>query len=153
MNREIKFIVIHSTKTHSSLSVEKIRSNWKFNNQQPQYHCVIDRNGHAGRILGMNLIAEQSFPQNESCFHIAYIGGLVPNDTRTPLQSHILFEKIEELQKIFPNTVVIGAGEFTNEENPGFDVTSWMSFYSTHREDWIALDVEDEQEEICLLED
>lgn len=101
----------------------------------------------------MNLIAEQSFPQNESCFHIAYIGGLVPNDTRTPLQSHILFEKIEELQKIFPNTVVIGAGEFTNEENPGFDVTSWMSFYSTHREDWIALDVEDEQEEICLLED
>jgi hypothetical protein len=154
MNRDIKIIVIHSTQTHSSLSVETIRNNWKINNQRSKFHCVIDRYGHAARILGMNLIADQNIPQNESCFHIAYIGGLIPADTRTPLQTHILFEKIEEMKKLFPNAVVIGAGEFTGEQNPGFDVESWLNYYRSHREDWIALDIAEEAgEEKCLLED
>lgn len=156
MNRKIKYIVIHSTQTHSELSVEAIRNNWKANNQPIKFHCVIDRNGHAARILGMNYIADQSFPQNENCFHIAYVGGLIPADTRTPLQSHILFEKIEEMKKLFPAAEVIGAGEFTGEENPGFDVEGWMHFYSSHREDWIKLEVPEENEEaeeICLWED
>lgn len=155
MNREIKYIVIHSTQTQSGVSVESIRNSWKKNNQPAKFHCVIDRHGHAARILGMNLTAAQQLPQNENCYHIAYIGGFLHADTRTPLQTHILYEKIEEMKKLYPSAVVIGAGEFTGEENPGFDVESWMNYYATHREDWIAMEVpeEDEQEAKCLWED
>jgi hypothetical protein len=154
MNREIKYIVIHSTQTRKEVSIESIRNSWKTNNQPAKFHCIIDSNGHAARILGMNFTAAQNVPQNENCFHIAVIGGYAGTDTRTPLQTHILFEKIEEVKKLFPTAMVIGAGEYTGETNPFFDVESWMNFYSTHREDWIFLEVaEEEGEEKCLLED
>ena len=155
MNREIKYIVIHSTQTPRTVSVESIRKSWRTNNEIAKFHCIIDSNGHAARILGMNLTAAQNVPQNENCFHIAYIGGKNGIDTRNPLQSHILFEKIEEVKKLFPCAMVIGAGEFTGEQNPFFDVESWMNFYSTHREDWIYMEIpeDEEAEEICLWED
>lgn len=155
MNREIKYIVLHSTQTHSHIGVESLKRYWKRNSQRPKFHCVIDCNGHAARLLGINHVAEQDFPQNENCFHVAYIGGLTAPDTRTPLQTHILFEKIEEMKKMFPNAEVIGVGEFTGEKNPGFDVEGWMNFYASHREDWISIDLpeDEEAEEICLWED
>lgn len=172
MNREIKYIVIHSTRTHKEVAVQDLRHEWNTQNKKPRFHCVIDTNGHAHRFMGANhCTAPFLIKNNEECYHIAYLGGLhnvpevyraagVPNDgfepedTRTPLQMHILFEKIEELRRIYPDAKVVGADELIHEStgrtigSPAFNVSQWLKFHAAHREDWIEKDIEllDEQQ-------
>jgi hypothetical protein len=102
--------------------------------------------------MGCNLIADNRCPENEMSYHLAYVGGLnsngQPYDSRNPVQVHTLYEKLEELQELFPGAKIVGADYFNGDvtANPGFDVSAWLTYYKDHREDWIDYD-EPEMEE------
>lgn len=161
MNREIKYIVVHSTKTNEGTTVNDLHNEWKAKNKTPRFHCIVDKMGHAHRMLGANFITSQFLireSENSSCYHLAYLGGLsncptvknltpgVPEDTRTPLQTHVLFEKIEEIRKLYPNAKVVAADELIRAStgrsigSPCFNVAKWFDYHNNHRDQWVEED-------------
>jgi|GEM_PF-2807252 len=158
MNRIVKYIVVHSTKTLPGEGLGEVRSNMRAQGNVRQFHCLVDCYGHAARVLGANLTAQNGAPENESCYHLAYIGGLTDHrtsgDTRTPVQTHVLYEKILELQQLCPGAQVIGADVLTGDPSqcPGFDVSEWMNYYKDHREDWIDYEEPETEEAECYLQ-
>ncbi|MEW6469648.1 MAG: hypothetical protein AB1458_12025 [Bacteroidota bacterium] len=143
MKREVKFIVVHCTQSPQEADAESIKRNMA--GQRPVFHGMVDQFGYFVRLLGYNHAANNACPENELCYHLAYVGGLDrsgrPADTRNPLQWHRLYEKIQELRRIFPQAIVVGA-DFMYEEqsnrdkNPGFDVVQWLGLYATQTQYW-----------------
>lgn len=173
MNREIKYIVVHSTRTFKGTTVADLRNEWKSKNKSPRFHCIVDEMGHAHRLLGANFNTSQFLireTENSACYHLAYLGGFadhggigftplhgVPEDTRTPLQTHVMFEKIEELRKLYPNAKIIAADELICASigksigSPCFDVAKWFDYHSDHRDEWVLQDF-NHADELARLE-
>lgn len=111
----VRYIVIHSTQTlphelHHSLV----------------YHYTVHRNGKVAE--GKKLLS------TDGCIQIAYLGGIDKDrnvvDTKTEKQSDALYTTLVKLSEKHPAAKVVSAEEvFGKQNNPGFDVKSWLKNY------------------------
>jgi N-acetylmuramoyl-L-alanine amidase len=142
MLRHIKFIVVHCTQTSTEVEPEFIRDQMKLDGHRPMFHTMIDRFGQCMRLMGCNLIADIVCPENENCYHIAYVGGIRRGrsaDTRSPIQHHSLYTKLKELKKLFPQAKIVGSDFFDGDQSksPGFDFDSWWAFHKANSQHWV----------------
>jgi N-acetyl-anhydromuramyl-L-alanine amidase AmpD len=156
MLRNIEYIVVHSTQTNIETDAETLRDSLKANGQKPKYHYLIDRFGYCMRLMGCNNLANIEFPNNETCFHIALVGGLRGGhlaDTRSPVQHHALFAKLKDLKEEFPKAKFIGADHFggNKNQNPGFDFQAWFEFHKNNPQHWVDYE-EDENGKWIFIE-
>jgi hypothetical protein len=111
----VRYIVIHSTQTlphelHHSLI----------------YHYIIHRNGKV--VSGKKLLS------TDGCIQIAYLGGIDKErnvlDTKTEKQSDSLYTTLVKLSEKHPAAKIVSAEEvFGKQNNPGFDVKTWLKNY------------------------
>lgn len=115
MKHNVKYIVVHSTRTMPGES-----------HTENAFHYVIDKNGKA--------IKEKKLSEKDACLQIAYTGGLNSEgklaDTRNDKQTETLFNQLISLSEKYPEAKIIGAGElFSQDQYPGFDVKKWLKDY------------------------
>lgn len=116
MKNNIRYIVVHSTKTLPEELYISI-----------PYHYIIHRGGKIEK--SKKLIA------SDTCVQIAYLGGVdkdkKPKDTRTDPQNDSLFNTLIMLSEKYPEARIVGADEVFGETNhPGFDVKQWLKSYT-----------------------
>jgi len=120
--RPLKYIVIHATETSSEIEGETFARICK-SFGRPPFHSLISQLGFYYRMLGCNIPADNMMEDNESCYHIAYIGGLNKRGkaqyTMNEMQSHRLWVKVMEIKKLFPAAEIV-------MHNVGLEVGEWL---------------------------
>lgn len=152
MLRPVNYILVHATMTRPEVEAEQLYKNCIAQHQRPAFHIIIDRWGKCVRLLGCNVetLSLSSFPVE--CVHIAYEGGInyrgKMEDTRTLLQTYMLYKKLRELHELFPNALLIGADKIgSGDTKPGFNVPAWMRFYADNFDSMVDLERGDDLEE------
>ena len=137
MQRNIRYIVVHSTATPQDVTVKTLLTAWKEEEKRkiPPYHCLIKSDGEVVPLLHERYPTNIDLAPGSECIHIAYIGGINKEgkqaDTRTKRQEDALFGKLVEVSNRYPLAEVAGKDELcgTQEGCPHFDVKSWVESY------------------------
>jgi hypothetical protein len=90
------------------------------------YHYIVHRNGKVAE--GKKLLA------TDGCIQIAYLGGIDKDrnvlDTKTEKQSDSLYATLVKISEKHPAAKIVSAEEvFGKQNNPGFDVKTWLKSY------------------------
>lgn len=125
MNRNVKYIVVHATATHTGILAEKF---------EPRWHYVVKRSGEVVSLVKEEHKTPDDLLKAPQAIHIAYAGGLgkdgEPTDNRNSAQEANLFDKLVELKEKYPAAHIVGADMWNGRVgNPGFDVMEWVRNY------------------------
>lgn len=112
--RKIKYIVVHTTATPQTASIESIKNYWRnvLKWKAPGYHFIITPGGEIVNIWPIEKVANGVAGYNSACIHISYIGGAGGLDNRTPQQKAALINKLTELKRKFPAAKIQGHRDF-----------------------------------------
>jgi N-acetylmuramoyl-L-alanine amidase len=112
--REIKYLVVHTTATPQTTTVQSIRNYWKNNLKWSNvgYHILIDASGTIHRLSELAKPTNGAAGFNSVSLHVSYIGGIdskgKPIDNRTAAQKATMREVLIEWKRLFPNAKILG---------------------------------------------
>lgn len=112
--RKIKYIVVHTTATPQTTTVQSILNYWKnvLKWKNPGYHFIVKPNGEVVNLLPIEQVSNGVAGYNSVSIHISYIGGHTGKDDRTCEQKEAIIKKLVELKKMFPNAKIQGHRDF-----------------------------------------
>lgn len=132
--RHINYIVIHCTANRlpcqpytqkQTVINEFKRKGWR----RPGYHMLVTTDGEIHELLETTFVAYGVAGYNANSIHIAYYGGLSafgqPCDTRTPAQRESLDMVVSSLMANFPDALLLGHRDFSDDVNGNGIVDSW----------------------------
>lgn len=118
--RKIEFIVLHTTASHQSATVEDIRAGWRARGwgETPGYHILITPDGVAHRLAPDASVTNGVAGYNSKCLHVCYVGGVVgrkltPTDNRTDAQRQTMAEVVAAWVRLHPAAKVQGHRDFS----------------------------------------
>jgi N-acetylmuramoyl-L-alanine amidase len=130
--RRIDFIVLHTTATPLTTTVESIKSHWRnvLGWKTVGYHFIIEANGKVHELQPLDKPTNGVKGYNANSIHIATIGGHKVDD-RTPKQKTELYFLIKVLQQKFPNAKLLGHRDFPNvaKSCPRYNAEEWFTNY------------------------
>ena len=114
--RQVDFLVVHTTDTPKTATVESILNYWRNANgwENPGYHFIIKPDGEIINIFPITLVSNGVYGYNQNSIHISYIGGQNGMDDRTCDQKIALIKKLVELKRLFPEAKILGHRDFPN---------------------------------------
>lgn len=131
--RQVDYIVIHTTDTPQTTSVESILNYWKYSLgwKDPGYHFIIKVDGEIVNLHPIELVSNGVYGFNYNSIHISYIGGKNGIDDRSCEQKIAIIKKLVELKRLFPNAKIQGHRDFPDVKKacPNFDAIeeySWL---------------------------
>lgn len=123
--RNIKYIVVHSTGEVQTQSIQSIKNHWrnKLGWVNPGYHYIIEANGNTVQLFPLEGISNGVAGYNSVSVHVCYIGGKYGIDNRTDAQKKSLLIILKELRQKFPKAVIQGHRDFPGVKKycPSFD--------------------------------
>jgi len=134
--RNIKYIVVHSTATSPTQTLEALKKSWEDEQgiKKPCFHYVILRDGEIVQTLRRKT-ATGSLGVNNECIHIAYMGGIDKEgnaaDTLTQAQKDSLFDLLVELSEKHHTAEIVGQDEIVPDSgtSPCFNIRQWLASY------------------------
>jgi N-acetylmuramoyl-L-alanine amidase len=120
--RNIKYIAVHCTASHQSMTVEGLRKEFKQKGWvNPGYHYVVSADGKITEMLSEDKISNGVKGYNSVTVNVAYIGGIdqhgKPVDNRTEAQKASLRSLLKMLHKKYPTAVIQGHRDFSVDLN------------------------------------
>ena len=112
--RKIEYLVVHTTATPQTATVQSIQNYWRNNLKwkSPGYHIIIDKDGNLHRLSELAKPTNGAAGFNSVSLHVSYIGGIDKNgkpiDNRTDEQKASLIEVLTEWKRLFPNAKIVG---------------------------------------------
>lgn len=127
--RKIDYLVVHTSATPQTTTVESIKRYWKevLGWKNPGYHYIIKADGEEVNLLPIEQISNGVGGYNSRIINVCYIGGIDANgkavDNRTPQQKATLLARLKKLKAMFPNAKIQGHRDFPNvaKSCPCFD--------------------------------
>ena len=131
--RTIKYIAVHSTASHQSMTIEGLKQEFKRKGWiNPGYHYVISPDGKITQLLDEDKVSNGVRGFNSVSINVAYIGGIdvngKPTDNRTDEQKVSLRSLLKMLHKKYPTAVIQGHRDFSPDLNKDGKITpnEWM---------------------------
>jgi N-acetylmuramoyl-L-alanine amidase len=131
--RNIKYIAVHCTASHQSMTIEGLKQEFKRKGWvNPGYHYVVSPDGKIGQLLDEEKVSNGVRGYNSETINVAYIGGIDTNgkpiDNRTDAQKASLRSLLKMLHKKYPTAVIQGHRDFSPDLNKDGKITSneWM---------------------------
>ncbi len=131
--RTIKYIAVHCTASHQSMTIEGLKQEFKRKGWvNPGYHYVISLDGKIIQLLDENEVSNGVKGFNSVSINVAYIGGIdrtgKPIDNRTDAQKASLRSLLKLLHKKYPTAVIQGHRDFSPDLNKDGKITpnEWM---------------------------
>lgn len=131
--RTIKYIAVHCTASHQSMTIEGLKQEFKRKGWvNPGYHYVVSPDGKITQLLDENEVSNGVKGFNSVSINIAYIGGIdrtgKPIDNRTDAQKTSLRSLLKLLHKKYPTAVIQGHRDFSPDLNKDGKITpnEWM---------------------------
>ena len=131
--RNIKYIAVHCTASHQSMTIEGLKQEFKRKGWvNPGYHYVVSPDGKITQLLDENEVSNGVKGFNSVSINVAYIGGIdrtgKPIDNRTDAQKASLRSLLKLLHKKYPTAVIQGHRDFSPDLNKDGKITSneWM---------------------------
>lgn len=131
--RNIKFIAVHCTASHQSMTVEGLKQEFKRKGWvNPGYHYVVSPDGKITQLLDEDKVSNGVKGFNAVSINVAYIGGIDTNgkpiDNRTDAQKASLRSLLKMLHKKYPAAVIQGHRDFSPDLNKDGKITpnEWM---------------------------
>jgi N-acetylmuramoyl-L-alanine amidase len=129
VNRNIKFIAIHTTATQPNATATAILNYWRntLGWRSPGYHILFHQEKGFTVMADLDRICNGVAGFNSVSIHLSYVGGVdinnKPIDNRSESQKRLMAIAVEELRKKFPNAKVQGHKNFPNVKKacPCFD--------------------------------
>lgn len=141
--RKVDKIIIHCTATVQDAKVSSILNYWRntLKWKNPGYHILIDKDGGKHYLAPFENITNGVQGFNQSCIHIAYIGGIdrnkKPIDNRTEMQKARILDSIREamywMQRErldLSKLQILGHRDLANRDCPSFDAKkeyAWLT--------------------------
>ncbi|UYZ60135.1 N-acetylmuramoyl-L-alanine amidase [Hymenobacter latericus] len=133
--RRIDYIVVHTTATPQTATVESITRYWREVKgwRTVGYHKVVPPNGATVRLAPDSAVTNGVAGHNSNSLHVSYIGGVDAKgralDNRTPQQKAELERIITAWLALYPNAKVVGHRDFPGVKKacPSFDVAAWWA--------------------------
>ena len=131
--RNIKYIAVHCTASHQSMTIEGLKQEFKRKGWvNPGYHYVVSPDGKISQLLDEDKVSNGVKGFNAVSINVAYIGGIDTNgkpiDNRTDAQKASLRSLLKMLHKKYPTAVIQGHRDFSPDLNKDGKITSneWM---------------------------
>ena len=131
--RNIKYIVVHCTASHQSMTIEGLKQEFKRKGWvNPGYHYVVSPDGKIAQLLDEDKVSNGVKGFNSVSINVAYIGGIDTNgkpvDNRTEEQKASLRSLLKMLHKKYPTAVIQGHRDFSPDLNKDGKITpnEWM---------------------------
>lgn len=131
--RTIKYIAVHCTASHQSMTIEGLKQEFKRKGWvNPGYHYVVSPDGKITQLLDEDKVSNGVRGFNSVSINVAYIGGIDTNgkpiDNRTDAQKASLRSLLNMLHKKYPAAVIQGHRDFSPDLNKDGKVTpnEWM---------------------------
>lgn len=131
--RNIKYIAVHCTASHQSMTIEGLKQEFKRKGWvNPGYHYVVSPDGKISQLLDEEKVSNGVRGYNSETINVAYIGGIDTNgkpiDNRTDAQKASLRSLLKMLHKKYPTAVIQGHRDFSPDLNKDGKITSneWM---------------------------
>ena len=131
--RNIKYIAVHCTASHQSMTIEGLKQEFKRKGWvNPGYHYVVSPDGKITQLLDEDKVSNGVRGYNSETINVAYIGGIdtngKPTDNRTTAQKASLCSLLKMLHKKYPTAVIQGHRDFSPDLNKDGKITSneWM---------------------------
>lgn len=131
--RNIKYIAVHCTASHQSMTIEGLKQEFKRKGWvNPGYHYVVSPDGKITQLLDEDKVSNGVKGFNSVSINVAYIGGIDTNgkpiDNRTDAQKASLRSLLKMLHKKYPTAVIQGHRDFSPDLNKDGKITSneWM---------------------------
>ena len=127
--RTIKYIAVHCTASHQSMTIEGLKQEFKRKGWvNPGYHYVVFPDGKITQLLDEDKISNGVKGFNSVSVNVAYIGGIDTNgkpiDNRTEEQKQSLRSLLKMLHKKYPAAVIQGHRDFSPDLNRDGRITS-----------------------------
>ena len=131
--RNIKYIAVHCTASHQSMTIEGLKQEFRRKGWiNPGYHYVVSPDGKITQLLDEDKISNGVKGFNSVSINVAYIGGIdrtgKPIDNRTDEQKASLRSLLRMLHKKYPTAVIQGHRDFSPDLNKDGKITpnEWM---------------------------
>lgn len=131
--RTIKYIAVHCTASHQSMTIEGLKQEFKRKGWvNPGYHYVVSPDGKITQLLDEDKVSNGVKGFNSVLINVAYIGGIdatgKPVDNRTPAQKSSLLSLLKLLHRKYPAAVIQGHRDFSPDLNKDGKITpnEWM---------------------------
>lgn len=131
--RNIKYIAVHCTASHQSMTIEGLKQEFKRKGWvNPGYHYVVSPDGKITQLLDEEKVSNGVKGFNSVLINVAYIGGIdtngKPTDNRIDAQKASLRSLIKMLHKKYPTAVIQGHRDFSPDLNKDGKITpnEWM---------------------------
>ena len=131
--RNIKYIAVHCTASHQSMTIEGLKQEFRRNGWvNPGYHYVVSPDGKITQLLDEDKVSNGVKGFNSVSINVAYIGGIdtkgKPTDNRTDEQKASLRLLLKMLHKKYPAAVIQGHRDFSPDLNKDGKITpnEWM---------------------------
>ena len=131
--RTIKYIAVHCTASHQSMTIEGLKQEFKRKGWvNPGYHYVVSPDGKITQLLDEDKVSNGVKGFNSVSINVAYIGGIdatgKPVDNRTPAQKSSLLSLLKLLHRKYPAAVIQGHRDFSPDLNKDGKITpnEWM---------------------------
>lgn len=131
--RNIKYIAVHCTASHQSMTIEGLKQEFRRKGWvNPGYHYVVSPDGKITQLLDEDKVSNGVKGFNSVSINVAYIGGIdtngKPTDNRTDEQKVSLRSLLKMLHKKYPTAVIQGHRDFSPDLNKDGKITSneWM---------------------------
>lgn len=131
--RNIKYIAVHCTASHQSMTIEGLKQEFRRKGWvNPGYHYVVSPDGKISQLLDEEKVSNGVRGYNSETINVAYIGGIdingKPIDNRTDAQKASLCSLLKMLHKKYPTAVIQGHRDFSPDLNKDGKITSneWM---------------------------
>lgn len=131
--RTIKYIAVHCTASHQSMTIEGLKQEFKRKGWvNPGYHYVVSPDGKITQLLDEEKVSNGVKGFNSVSINVAYIGGIdrtgKPIDNRTDAQKASLRSLLKLLHKKYPTAVIQGHRDFSPDLNKDGKITpnEWM---------------------------
>lgn len=131
--RNIKYIAVHCTASHQSMTIEGLKQEFKRKGWvNPGYHYVVSPDGKITQLLDEDKVSNGVKGFNSVSINVAYIGGIdtngKPTDNRTDEQKVSLRSLLKMLHKKYPTAVIQGHRDFSPDLNKDGKITpnEWM---------------------------
>ena len=126
--RNIKYIAVHCTASHQSMTIEGLNQEFKRKGWvNPGYHYVVSPDGKITQLLDEEKVSNGVKGFNSVSINVAYIGGIDTNgkpiDNRTDAQKASLRSLLKMLHKKYPAAVIQGHRDFSPDLNKDGKIT------------------------------
>ena len=121
---DVKWLVVHcsGSRCNHPFTVEGLIATGRERFGQPSYHYYVRRNGTVVPILPESVRGVHASGFNSCSIAVCYEGGLdengTPDDTRTELQRHALYELLKQLRHDYPQARIVGHCELPGTTKP-----------------------------------